>query len=342
MIVNSFPDRTISYEGKEYLYFGGTAYLGLPTNKEFQEILVQSLLTWGTAYGSSRNANIKLSIYETFEKYFSEYVEAESTLAVSSGTLAGKLVVEYLSKKNNLFFHYPNSHPAILASNSKPLFENEELNTDLTNNVEEDIVIVLDAILSSEVTSTSLEFLDSISTKKTITLVVDESHSIGLVGNNGEGLFNTVKTKHICRKIMISSLSKALGLSLGIIASDADFIEQLKAEASFVSASAANPAYLEVFIKSKQLCLEQRKKLRKNLLYLSQKLIPKGSIKFNSNYPVLYVSNQEVYEALLKENIIIARFKYPTYKAYMNRIVITANHQINDLDKLIKVLNTYA
>ena len=342
MIVHSFPDRTILHEGKAYLYFGGTAYLGLQTNKEFQEILAQSLLTWGTAYGSSRNANIKLSIYETFEKHFSKYINAECALALSSGTLAGKLVIDYLSKTHTQFYHYPKSHPAILAKNSKPLFENNALNSNLTNAVEEDVVIVLDAILSSEVKPTSLEFLNTIASTKKITLVVDESHSMGIVGNHGEGIFSTIETKKVYRKIMITSLSKAMGLSLGVVASNTDFIEQLKNEPSFISASGANPAYLEVFLKSQDVLDNQRQKLRGLLRYLNEQLIVKESIQFNSNYPVLYTTNQELYDILLKENIIIARFKYPTYSTYMNRIVITANHKISDLDRLINVLNTHA
>ena len=68
MIVNEFPDRKILVDGVEYLYFGGTNYLGMSTNKDFQNILFESIKKWGTAYGSSRNSNIKLSIYETAEK----------------------------------------------------------------------------------------------------------------------------------------------------------------------------------------------------------------------------------------------------------------------------------
>lgn len=343
MIVNSFPDRLIQINNETYTYFGGTSYLGMALLPDFQKHIFESLKKWGTFYGSSRNANVKLDIYESFETYFSQYVKAESVLSVSSGTLAGKLVIESLSKQNIPFFHYPNSHPAILAFNSNPLFINNQLlHPRLINNEEEDVIIVFDAILSSEVITTSLDFLREISSKKRITLVVDESHSLGIVGNNGEGIFSSIPTKHIYRKIMISSLGKALGLSGGVIASDKKFIDQLKSDAVYISSSGANPAYLDTFIKSKYLYDKQREKLKANLSYLNKNLIPKENIKFNCNYPVIYLYDQEIYEFLFKENIIIARFKYPTYKNYMNRIVVTANHEFTDLDKLIRVLNSKA
>jgi hypothetical protein len=67
-------------------------------------------------------------------------------------------------------------------------------------------------------------------------------------------------------------------------------------------------------------------------------LLANKELKFSCDYPVLYTKNQEIFESLLKE-IIIARLKYLTYKEYLNRIVITANHNFEDLNKLAKVLN---
>ena len=101
MIVNSFPDRTIQVNNEEYLYFGGTSYLGMATNHEFQQLLAENLKKWGTHYGSSRNANIQLAIYNDAEALFAKQIRTEKALTVSSGTFAGTLVIDYLAQKNN-------------------------------------------------------------------------------------------------------------------------------------------------------------------------------------------------------------------------------------------------
>ena len=44
MKVNQFPDRIIEIDTEEFLYFGGTAYLGLPTNVAFQKLFIQNIL----------------------------------------------------------------------------------------------------------------------------------------------------------------------------------------------------------------------------------------------------------------------------------------------------------
>ncbi|MCH4552247.1 aminotransferase class I/II-fold pyridoxal phosphate-dependent enzyme [Aestuariibaculum lutulentum] len=338
MIIDCFPDRLISQNNETFLYFGGTSYLGMATLPAFQEQLFNSIKQWGTSYGSSRNANVKLAVYDEFETLFSKFIGAESALTVSSGMLAGRLVVEYFKKNKCSFFHYPNSHPAILDSSSQSVFENRFLHPDLTNAIKEDVIIVLDAVLSSEVYPTSFSFLEHISEAKQITLIIDESHSLGIVGPSGEGVFNTVEYKNIHRKIMVSSLGKALGLSGGIIVSDTDFIEILKQENLFISSSAANPAYLDAFLKSKELYSQQMQKLKDNLKFFFSELQLSSKFKYDVNYPVIYCNDESVYKLLYDNGILIANFKYPNYEGLMSRIVITANHTREDLLRLKQVL----
>ncbi|MFV0566210.1 MAG: aminotransferase class I/II-fold pyridoxal phosphate-dependent enzyme [Flavobacteriaceae bacterium] len=338
MIVNNFPDRLINHKGKIYLYFGGTSYLGMAALPEFQNQLTESIKQWGSFYGSSRNSNIKLGVYDAFENEFTICMGTESTIAVSSGTLAGKSVLEYFTKHSTPCFHYPNSHPAIVAPNSKPIFLNGTIHPDLTTPLKEEIVIVLDAILPMEVTPTTLNFLNLIPPNKKVNLVIDESHSLGITGPIGFGIFNTISHNNIYRKIMVSSLSKALALSGGIIASDSAFIDSLKAEDNYVSASPANPAYLDAFLKSKVLYAKQQQKLKNNLNYFFSGETINPKFKFSPNYPVIFCEEEGTYKKLHEQGVIITNFKYPNYKGMMNRIVITANHTQNDLTKLKNAL----
>ncbi|KJD34006.1 hypothetical protein PK35_04535 [Tamlana nanhaiensis] len=339
MIVNQFPDRIIQIEGEDYLYFGGTAYLGLPTHLTFLEHLSEGLKIWGSFYGSSRNSNIKLSIFEEAEALFAEQIGAEAVVTTSSGTLAGKLVLEHFSKKNCSFYHYPKTHPAILQNNSLPLFIDGNLHPKLLNNTAEDVVITADAILGLEVEATDFNLLETISKAKKITLIVDESHSLGIMGKHGNGVFNSIPNTCLHRKIMVSSLGKALGLSGGIIASDADFIEDLKSEALFVSSSCTNSAYLYAYLKSQAIIKTQQEQLKENLQFLFDDFKPSEALKFHKDYPVIYSEDETLYPKLLKEQIVITNFKYPTYKNFMSRIVITANHTKDDLLKLKKTLS---
>ena len=55
---------------------------------------------------------------------------------------------------------------------------------------------------------------------------------------------------------------------------------------------------------------------------------------------ILFKAPAEVFTAsAVTETLSLSNFKYPTYKNKMNRIVITANHTQEDLEKLIEILN---
>ncbi len=341
MKVTKFPDRVLKIDGEKHLYFGGTAYLGLPPNKKFQKILFKNISRWGTAYGSSRNANIKLTAYEEGETFLAKFIQAEAALTVSSGMLAGKLVLETLKFETAVFYHFPDNHVAINNPESIPFFINEELNPRLLDNKPEKITILTDAVATNTVTAVQLSALEQIPEHKEITLVIDESHSLGILGTNGSGIFSTINQPNIKRKIMVSSLGKAMGLSGGVIASDIDFITKIKENDTFVSSAGMNPAFVKTLADAEKIFWKQNKKLKTNLSYIDSKLLPNKNILFDKNYPVIYPRIENINTILASNKIIITNFKYTSETDYLNRIIITANHKKKDLDKIIEILNQY-
>lgn len=341
MKVTQFPDRILKIDGEKYLYFGGTAYLGLPPNKKFQKILFKNIVRWGTAYGSSRNANIKLTAYEKGETFLAQFIQAETALTVSSGMLAGQLVLTTLASQTDVFYHFPDTHVAITHKNSLPFFINNQLNPRLLDAKSEKITILTDAVSTNVVTAVDFSVLEPISKHKEITVVIDESHSLGILGSNGGGIYSTIQQPNIKRKILVSSLGKAMGLSGGVIAADAAFISNIKTNDTFVSSAGMNPAFVKTIADAKKLYFAQNKKLKENLKYLDSKLISNPNILFDKNYPVIYPRIENINSILASEKIIITHFKYTSETDYLNRIIITANHKKKDLDKIIKILNQY-
>ncbi|MFV8325573.1 aminotransferase class I/II-fold pyridoxal phosphate-dependent enzyme [Flavobacterium sp. ZS1P14] len=339
MKVHQFPDRIIEIDNNEYLYFGGTAYLGLPTHPEFQKRLIKNILQWGTAYGSSRSANIQLTAYENGERFLASYIKADAALTVSSGMLAGKLVIEALIPQTDCFFHFPDTHPAIKAPNSLPFFIGEQLNPRLTDNVIEKITILTDAVPSFHIEPIDLSVLNSISSTKEITMIIDESHSLGILGAKGCGIFSTIDLPVIKRKIMVSSLGKAFGLTGGVIASDVDFINQMSNQDSFVASAGMNAAFVQTMADTEEIYVTQHQKLKDNLSFIAAHLIKNEAVHFNPDYPLIYPEIEGLNAIFTANKIIVTNFKYPTDTKDLNRIVITANHKREDLIKIIHILN---
>ena len=336
MIVNEFPDRKITIDEVEYLYFGGTNYLGITTNVDFQNILFDSIKKWGTAYGSSRNSNIKLSIYETAEKLLAKNIGTEAALAVSSGMLAGKLVVEHLSNTTDALFHFPDTHPALMSPSSLPIMENGKLNPRIFDASFSKITVVTDAIPSLSIEPVDLDILLEIPKELEITLVVDESHSFGIYGN---GWQNKLKQENI-NIIRIASLGKALGLSGGVIAGNSTFISEIRNLPFFIGASGMNPAFLETYINAQDVYLLQKRKLEENLHYIDTHFTNRELFTFDAAYPNIYFEDEAVSKKLLENKIMTTSFKYINASGKLNRIVITSNHTTQDLEQLLTQLNS--
>ena len=334
MVVNEFPDRKILVDGVEYLYFGGTNYLGITTNPEFQTILFESIKKWGTGYGSSRSSNVKLSIYETAEKLLAKNIHSEAALTVSSGMLSGKLVVEYLSKNTDAMFHFPDAHPALMNPPSLPIILNGKLNAKLFDKSISKIAVLTDAVPSQYVEPIDLNILLTIPKEIQINLVIDESNTFGILGNDWQ---NALKKENI-NIIKVASLGKAIGISGGVIAGNTSFISEIQNQASFIGAAGMNPAFLETYVNAQEIYVLQKQKLQRNLNYLDRNFTDRGKFTYHSSYPIIYFDDEMVSKKLLEHKIITTSFKYTNASGKLNRIVITANHSIEDLEHLIAQL----
>ncbi|ULQ55778.1 aminotransferase class I/II-fold pyridoxal phosphate-dependent enzyme [Flavihumibacter rivuli] len=334
--VNALPGRTLLSGGKEWLYFGGTAYLGLPGLPEFQELVINNIRKWGTAYGSSRNANIRLSAYAEGEAFLAKLTGTEMALTVSSGMLAGKLAIEALTVESNRFFYLPGHHPAIWAANSEPFYTDGQINPSLLNEQKEKIVILTDAVPSFSVKAVELNDLEKISPAKQVTLVVDESHTLGILGKNGGGILSGISYPNISRKIMVSSLGKAMGLTGGVIAADGDFITSMRKLDGFVSGAGMQPAFVQTIAEAGAIYQQQHERLQSNTRYLYELLKGYNNLTAASDYPAFYPHDADSYQKLLQHHIIITHFTYPTSPLPLNRIVVSAHHTLDDLNQLAK------
>jgi 7-keto-8-aminopelargonate synthetase-like enzyme len=336
MIVDEFPDRKILVDGVEYLYFGGTNYLGITTNPDFQTVLFESIKKWGTAYGSSRNSNVKLSIYETAEKLLAQNLNTEAALTVSSGMLAGKLVVEYLSKTTDAMFHFPDAHPALMNPPSLTILVNGELNAKLLDKSISKITVLTDAVPSQYVEPIDLSLLLTIPKEIEINLVIDESNSFGILENDWQ---NALKKENI-NIIKVASLGKAIGISGGFIAGNESFISEIRNQDCFIGAAGMNPAFLETYVNAQEIYHLQKQKLQRYLNYIDTHFTNRAQFTYHSSYPIIYFEAEPISKKLLENKIITTSFKYTNASGKLNRIVITSNHINDDLEHLIILLNT--
>ena len=346
-ITNYLPSRTFTTNSQEYLWFSGTSYLGMPHHQGFRENFLRAFARYGTSWGSSRNNNIRLEIYEKAEIELAKFANFPSALTVSSGMWAGQLVVNFLQKPDTKFFFAPKTHPALW--NGKSL-QSEDWKKGLrytawaskiADKVREctakNIVICSDSVGSPYVERFDFQWINELPEGKNITIVVDASHSFGI-----QTLKHLITQSSYFPIIVTASLNKAMGMTGGVIFSDVETLSSIRQSPMFAGASPMMPALLETFINSLDYFTEQQHKLSKNIGYFNS-MIPQNSFLDSiENYPAYCTHQSGVHEYLKENGIMTACFPYPKPTDLpVTRLVVSALHLKEDLDKVAGLVNEY-
>lgn len=332
----------INIEGNTYLYFGGTAYLGIPKNQNFINLYIEGIKKFGLNNGTSRTNNIQLGIYDNAEKVAAARYGTEAALITSSGYLAAQLTVNALSKLGQVIYA-PVTHPSLwLAENQTrnlmPFEAWEQETIERINASEEkNWVLISNSMNNLMPEMYDFNFLKEICKDKNIILVVDDSHGIG-VNNNGMGAIVNLPKQENIENVVVASMAKALGVDAGIVLASNKTINKLKTTNTFIGASPSSPAGLYAFIHAEEIYSKALNKLKNNMLMFETAL--NLTWKHEYGFPVYLLGDVNFSERLLQRQILISSFPYPNPSdAPLDRIVLSAWHEKEDIEKLIAAIS---
>lgn len=340
--ITSKIDRSIRHEGKEFLYFSGTAYFGMGSLSEFEEMIMAGIRQYGPHYGASRFSNVQLAIYEEVESFFAAQAGAEKAAVMSSGFLAGYVTAAELKNISDEICIAPDTHPAILPDGFKPVefqpFDQfKESCIALSQRVKgKTIAIMANAVDPITPVIHSFDWIRDLSRNNTYYLLLDDSHAFGLVGKGIFGTFSQWKELPV-HLIISGSLGKALGIPAGIILGPSSFIQKVTSNPIFIGASPPAPGYCAAFLSAQKLYARQQEKLRQIMAHFFSLIQDMKDLSFNENFPVITLKGAEWANKLEEEQVIISSFPYPNPQDHsVDRIILSAYHQIQDLKELEK------
>ena len=330
--------RKITLEQESYLYFGGTAYLGIPQHKGFHKLYLEGLERFGLNNGTSRNNNIQLSIYDEVEQFAATYFGASACLITSSGYTAAQLAIKHLSTLGEVRYA-PATHPALWlnkAPKASGSFNDwaKALVTEINQSKVKNWVIISNSLNNLYPEVYDFSFFEEIDEENKIILIVDDSHGIGILNT-----FSTLPIKKNMEIVVVASMAKALGVDAGLVLGSQNIISLLKQTPEFLGASPPSAAGLFAFKNASPIYEEERKKLKDLTKRLSAAL--KGDSKWAStpNFPVFLTTSVSAEEKLLKQRILISSFAYPDKNGCLiNRVVLSSWHTLADIEELILAL----
>ncbi|ACU04399.1 MULTISPECIES: serine palmitoyltransferase [Pedobacter] len=247
--IESGQDTEVVIDGKKVLMFGSNSYLGLTNHPKIKEASKAAIDKYGTGCAGSRFLNGTLDIHIELEKRLAAYVGKEAAVLFSTGFQVNLGVISCLLDRNDYLILDEYDHASIIDgsrlsfSRSIKYAHNDmdDLRKKLSRLPEDAAkLIVADGIFSMEGDLVNLPEIVKIANEYGANIMMDDAHSLGVIGFNGAGTASHFGLTDEVDLIM-GTFSKSLASLGGFIAGTEETIEFVKHRARSLMFSASMP-----------------------------------------------------------------------------------------------------
>jgi 8-amino-7-oxononanoate synthase len=359
--ISSAQDTEVMIDGKRVLMLGSNSYLGLTNHPRIKAAAQAAVEKYGTGCAGSRFLNGSLDIHLELEAALGKLVNKEAVLLYSTGFQVNLGVISALVGKGEYVLGDKSNHASIvegcLLSAGKFLrFAHKDMAAleGRLEKVEPEAgkLIVVDGVFSMEGDIIQLPELCRIAREHGATVMVDDAHAIGVLGQNGAGTashFGLTDQVHL----IMGTFSKSLASLGGFIASDAETIDYLKHHSRpLIFSASMSPANAAAVLEALKIMLQEPERvaqLWRNTRRMKQGLRSLGFDLGDSETPILpvYCRNLmvafKVCKRLQEEGLFVNPVVSPAVAPGQEliRISLMATHTDQQvdfaLDKLSKV-----
>ena len=319
--------------------FASNDYLGLANNSEILDKTYQALK--GESYGAKASllVNGYTEYHQMLEEYLCEINDYQAGIVVGSGFLANMSIFEALARKGDLVildeeYHASGRVGVELSKAEIRYFKHNDLE-DLIHKLSDSlffnrVFVAVEGVYSMKGDLVKKEILDYLSVKKKVITIIDEAHSVGVVGDNLMGVIDLYKIPTI-NTIKIGTLGKALGSYGAYILSNKEIISFLENRAKGIIYTTALSNFDTMY------AYFALKEIKNNLDYYKQEikkrqeLLNIESLIYTKEYKDdILLKNEE----LQKKGFLVGAIRPPTVKTPIFRVTARISEDIEKLKEL--------
>ncbi|NIJ09437.1 8-amino-7-oxononanoate synthase [Sphingomonas vulcanisoli] len=265
---------TTVIDGRTYDNFVSYNYLGLNGDPRVNQAAKDAIDRYGTSVSASRIVSGERLIHRELERALADVYEAEDCVTMVSGHATNVTVIGHLVDRNDLVVHDALSHNSIvqgaLMSGARrvvfPHNDLAELDRMLAQirSTAERALIVVEGHYSMDGDVPDLPRLIEIANRHRAHLMVDEAHSLGVLGPRGLGIAEHWRVDPREVDVWMGTLSKTLSGCGGYIAGPAALIDYLKCSApGFVYSVGLPPPIAAAALESLSILLAEPERVAK-------------------------------------------------------------------------------
>ncbi len=344
--------------GKKVLNLCANNYLGLASHPEVIKAARSSYDDWGYGLSSVRFICGTQQIHKILENKITEFLKTEDTILYTSCFDANGGLFETLLMEEDAVISDELNHASIidgirLCKAQRLRYKNNDM-TDLEDKLKQAAnarfrLIATDGVFSMDGYIANLKGICDLAEKYDALVMVDDSHAVGFMGENGRGTheYNDVIGRV---DIITGTLGKALGgASGGYTSGRKEIIDILRQRSRpYLFSNTVAPSIIKASIKVIELLSESddlRVKLKENTGFFREEMTKLGFNILPGIHPIVPVMlgdaklAQEMAARLLEKGVYVIGFSYPVVPQGKARIrtQISAAHSRADLEFAIKM-----
>lgn len=235
--ISSGQDPVVTMaDGRKVLMFGSNSYLGLSDDPRLKEAATAAIRKYGTSCSGSRFLNGTLDLHEELEAKLAKFVGKEDAVTWSTGFQVNLGAVSALGMRGGFTFLDALDHACIIDGSRLGFAEVRKFAHNDMVSLEKKLagtpaeagkLIVVDGVYSMEGDIAPVPELVRLSKEYGATLMIDDAHGLGVLGENGTGTASHFGlTDEV--DIIMGTFSKSFGSLGGFIAADRDIVNYLK------------------------------------------------------------------------------------------------------------------
>ena len=237
--VDSLPHGRCIIDDKEVINFGSNDYLSLAHDPRVCTAFAQAGIRQSGSASSSLIVG-RSSLHVELEERLAEFEECEAALLFPTGFAANCGTIQALVRPQDAIFSERENHASLIdgARGTKAkvaIYDRGDLDA-LVELIEgkhasyEQGFLITDGVFSMDGTVAPMRELCDIADRFQLTVIVDEAHGTGVLGEHGRGA-SELAGVHSRPFVHIGTLSKALGCLGGFAAGSRETIEWLRNQA---------------------------------------------------------------------------------------------------------------
>jgi 8-amino-7-oxononanoate synthase len=346
---------------REYISFSNYNYLGLSGHPALKQAVADALDRYGTSVSASRIVGGERPIHVELEGALAELLGTEACLAFVSGHGTNVTTIAHLFGPKDLILHDKLVHNsiqmgALLSGARRIAFRHNDwqMLDDLLHRHRrhyERVVVILEGVYSMDGDFPDLPRFVELRERHKVFLMIDEAHSLGVLGERGRGIREHFGLSGSDVDIWMGTLSKSLASCGGYIAGSRALILNLKFNApGFVFSVGLSPANaaaafaaLQVMAAEPERVVELRQRAGLFLELARERQLPTGSSKGVSVVPLIVGDTKRcvaLTNALFKRGIDVQPILYPGVRerAVRLRFFINGTHTEDQIRRTIGIV----